>query len=126
MSGPLFLKGLLLAATVGFTVYAQIVLKWQVLQLGEVPSQWPDRLRWGFAFVFRPYVLSCFIAGFLSFVTWTAVLREMPLSRAYPFMGLSFILVAWLSSVFFDESLSVTKLVGTLLVVVGLVFASQG
>jgi len=126
MSKPLLVKALLLAATVGLTVYAQIVLKWQVMQLGTVPVEWPDRLPWGLAFVFRPFVLSCFTAGFLAFVTWTAVLREMALSRAYPFMGLSFILVAWLSAVFFNESLSATKLIGTLLVVIGLVFASQG
>ncbi|HUP22832.1 MAG TPA: EamA family transporter [Thermoanaerobaculia bacterium] len=119
-------NSLLLGATVGFTVYAQIVLKWQVMQLDPAPTQWPSRLRWAAAFVMRPFVLSCFTAGFLAFLTWTAVLRETQLSRVYPFMGLSFILVAWLSSLFFGESLSAAKLIGTLLVVVGLVLASQG
>jgi multidrug transporter EmrE-like cation transporter len=119
-------KILLLAATIGLTVVAQVVLKWQVGLLSPMPAEWADRLRWATAFVLRPWVLGCFTCGFLAFVTWSAVLREMPLSRAYPFMGLSFILVAWLSSVFFGEPLSLAKLLGTLLVVIGLVFASQG
>jgi uncharacterized membrane protein len=50
----------------------------------------------------------------------------MPLSQAYPFLGLSFLLVAWLSSILFDEALSTTRLLGTVLVVVGLVLASRG
>lgn len=117
---------LLLAATVGFTVYAQIVLKWRVTQLAAAPADLAPRLRWAIAFVTTPWVLTCFGSGLLAFVTWSAVLREAPLSRAYPFMGLSFILVAWLSSLFFGEELTVSKLLGTVLVAVGVVVASRG
>lgn len=117
---------LLLAATVAFTVYAQIVLKWRVTQLAAAPADLALRARWAVAFVTTPWVLTCFGSGLLAFVTWSAVLREAPLSRAYPFMGLSFILVAWLSSVFFGEELTVSKLLGTVLVAVGVVVASRG
>lgn len=117
---------LLLAATVAFTVYAQLMLKWQVTVLAPMPVDLASRLRWGMAFVANPWVLTCFSSGFFAFVTWSAVLREMPLSQAYPFMGLSFILVAWLSSVFFGEVLTLPRVLGTVLVVVGLVFASRG
>lgn len=120
------MRYLLLVATLAFTVYAQVVLKWQVMRLTAMPTDWWPRFRWATAFVIRPWVLTCFTAGFLAFACWSAVLREMPLSRAYPFMGLSFILVAWLSSLFFDEVLSLEKLFGTILVVIGLVFASRG
>lgn len=119
------MKYVFLTGTLLFTVYAQMILKWQVMQLSAMPIEWWPRVRWALAFVFRPWLLSCFTAGFLAFACWSAVLREMPLSRAYPFMGLSFILVAWLSSLFFAEVLSVRKLLGTVLVIIGLVFASQ-
>ena len=117
---------LLLAATVALTVYAQIVLKWRVTKLPAAPLDWLPRLRWAFTFVSTPWVMTCLASGLLAFATWSAVLRQAPLSRAYPFMGLSFILVAWLSSIFFGEELTVSKLLGTVLVVVGLAFASRG
>lgn len=117
---------LLLITTVVFSVWPQLVLKWQVTQLSPMPEPWLDRMGWGLAFVLRPWMLTCFASGFLAFVSWSAVLREIPLSRAYPFLGLSFILVVWLSAVFFGESLTVRKVAGTLLVVAGIALASQG
>jgi multidrug transporter EmrE-like cation transporter len=117
---------LLLAATLAFSVYPQIVLKWRVVQLPAMPVDRVARFSWGLAFVCNPWMLSCFASGFFAFVTWSAVLRKMPLSQAYPFLGLSFLLVAWLSSILFDEALSTTRLLGTVLVVVGLVLASRG
>lgn len=117
---------LLLAATIALTVYAQLMLKWQVTVLTPMPTDLTTRLRWGLTFVVNPWVLTCFSSGFLAFVTWSMVLREMPLSQAYPFMGLSFVFVAWLSSVFFGEVLTLPRVFGTVLVVVGLVFASRG
>lgn len=120
------IKYLFLTGTLVFTVVAQIILKWQVMQLSGMPTEVLARLKWGLVFLLRPWILFCFVCGFLAFVCWIAALREMPLSRAYPFMGISFILVAWLSSIFFGELLSPAKLLGTFLVIVGLIFASQG
>lgn len=117
---------LLLAGTISFTVYAQLMLKWRVGRLEPMPTGWPDRWRWLLTFGLDPWLLSCFLAGFLAFVCWVLVLKDMELSRAYPWIGLSFILVAWLSSVFFSEPLTWPKIVGTVLVVVGLAVGSQG
>ncbi len=119
-------KVFLLAATISFTVYAQLMLKWRVGRLEAMPETWPARLRWAVGFGLDPWLLSCFFAGFLAFACWVLVLRDMELSRAYPWIGLSFILVAWLSSVFFSEPLTWPKVIGTGLVVLGLAVGSQG
>jgi multidrug transporter EmrE-like cation transporter len=49
-----------------------------------------------------------------------AALSHLPLSRAYPVVGLSFLAVLLLSSIFFDETITVAKLAGVLLVIMGI------
>ncbi len=52
---------------------------------------------------------------------WIHLLRSVELSRAYPFMALSFVLVPIMSWWLFSEQLSASYLVGTLLIVGGIV-----
>ncbi len=52
---------------------------------------------------------------------WVFVLQSTPLSRAYPFFALSFVLVPLLSSLFLSESLTVMTMLGAGLIVTGLV-----
>ena len=54
-------------------------------------------------------------------VLWIVVLQDAPLSRAYPYMALSFVLVALASWMFFRESISAGQVAGLGLIVAGLV-----
>ena len=56
-------------------------------------------------------------------LAWIWLLKTTPLSRAYPYMALSFILVPLMSAVFYRESLSLQYLLGIALVVAGIVVA---
>jgi uncharacterized membrane protein len=56
-------------------------------------------------------------------LAWIWLLKTAPLSRAYPYMALSFILVPLMSALFYRESLSVQYLIGIGLVVAGIVVA---
>ena len=51
---------------------------------------------------------------------WISVLREMPLSRAYPFMAIGFILVPVAGHLFFAEALDARYFVGVILIIVGI------
>jgi multidrug transporter EmrE-like cation transporter len=55
-----------------------------------------------------------------------AALTKFPLSFAYPFMSLAFVLVTVLSSVCFYEAITIPKAVGLGLIVVGIIIGSQG
>ena len=65
-------------------------------------------------------------AGFLAFLCWMAALTKFELSYAYPFMSSSFLLVLILSAVFFHEALTLPKVIGVALVMVGIVVGSRG
>lgn len=74
----------------------------------------------------RALLLVC-VAGALyvaATLAWIWLLRTAPLSRAYPYMALSFVLVPLLSAFFFRESLSAQYVIGIVLVIAGIVVAT--
>ena len=58
-------------------------------------------------------------------LVWTWILGFVPLNRAYPFVGLSFIWTAMAGAVFFDERLSAGNVAGLALIVCGVVLATR-
>ncbi|TNE41891.1 MAG: transporter [Alphaproteobacteria bacterium] len=66
------------------------------------------------------YFLMALMLYGLATITWVYVLRHVPLSRAYLFMGLSFVFVPLLSYVFLKEPLSLRYLGGAACIVFGI------
>lgn len=58
-------------------------------------------------------------------VVWLAVLSRTDLSQAYPFVGLSFIITAVLGYWIFHEPISAGRLLGTTLVIAGVVLVAR-
>ncbi len=56
---------------------------------------------------------------------WILILQSIPLSRAYPFVALGFILVPAVSVFLFGESVNMTYVAGSALIILGLVFVVQ-
>jgi multidrug transporter EmrE-like cation transporter len=108
-------------ATLLLTVYGQLIVKWRVGEAGHFPANTSERISWLLGLVLDPWVISAFIGAFVAALSWMAALTKFELSRAYPFMALSFILVLFLSGVFFDEPVTGAKVAGIALITVGLV-----
>ena len=117
---------LYIAMTVIFTVYGQLVIKWQVSNAGVLPYAAGDKLLFLIKLLFNPWILSALFAAFLAALSWMAAMTKFDISHAYPFMSLSFILVLVLSGVFFNEPLTLLKFVGLALIVIGIIVGSQG
>ncbi|TLM63135.1 MAG: hypothetical protein FDZ69_12540 [Deltaproteobacteria bacterium] len=116
-----------LFATILFTVYGQIVIKWQAMHAGPLPAAPADKLIFLLRLVFlNPWVLSGFFSAFLASLTWMAVVTKLPLSHAYPFVSFSFVLVVLSGALFFHEPLTWPKILGMTLIVAGIVVGSQG
>jgi drug/metabolite transporter (DMT)-like permease len=112
-------------ATLLFTVFAQLVLKWQVNQVGSLPSDATEKLHVLFSLLLRPWVVTAFGAAFLAAMTWMAAMTKLKLSEAYPFMSLAFVAVMIFSSFLFGEELTANKVVGTAIVVLGLIVIAR-
>lgn len=116
---------LAIAATVALTVYGQLILRWQVAEAGLPPSDAAGRLGFVFALLFQPWVLSAVAATFIAGLAWMLALTRFELSFAYPWMGLNYLIVLLVGVAAFGEQLSVAKVVGTGLVVAGLIVLAR-
>ena len=56
---------------------------------------------------------------------WVRILMTVPLSRAYPFVALAFVLVPAAGYVFFHESVSLRYAAGTALIIAGVIVAAR-
>jgi len=114
-----------IALTILFTVYGQMVLKWQVALSGPLPSGSVEKVTFLLGLLLNPWVLSGFCAAFLASLAWMAAMTKFQLSYAYPFMSLNFVLVLGLSAWLFQEPVSMAKVAGIVLVVLGIILGSQ-
>jgi drug/metabolite transporter (DMT)-like permease len=112
--------------TILFTVYGQIVIKWQVNLAGAFPLSNVEKIQHIIKLLLNPWVVSGFACAFIAALTWMAAMTKFPLSYAYPFMSLAFIFVMFLSAIFFNESITLNKLLGLAFVVLGIIIGSKG
>lgn len=115
-----------IALTILFTVYGQIIIKWQAELAAPLPTGIVKKLAFLLKLSFNPWVLSGLFAAFLAALAWMAAMTRLPLSHAYPFVSLSFVLVLFSSYIFFHEPLTWPKIAGMVFIVVGIVIGSQG
>ena len=74
------------------------------------------------ASISNPYVAGGFAAYGIGAILWLQVLSRMDLSMAYPLVSIGFVLVAGLSWLVLGEPLSFGRVVGTVLIIAGVVF----
>ncbi|VTU17382.1 Undecaprenyl phosphate-aminoarabinose flippase subunit ArnF [Variovorax sp. PBL-H6] len=115
-----------IAATIGFTVYGQLILKWRVGFHGHLPAELADKVRYIFGVLFDPWVVSGLTAAFLASLTWIAAMTKFQLSHAYPFMSLNFVIVLALSAWLLNEPVTLAKVFGVAMIVIGTVAIARG
>lgn len=71
-------------------------------------------------------VIVGFAMAFIAAVVWMFALSKLPLSHAYPFLATSFVLVAIAGHFIFHEQLTVVKIVGLILIMIGIVISARG
>ena len=112
--------------TVVFTVYGQLILKWRIGFYGELPPTYFEKFMFIFHLLIDPFILSGLISAFIAALFWMAAMTKFDLSHAYPFMAINFVLVLILSGLLFNEAITMLKVIGISLVVIGIFVGSQG
>lgn len=72
------------------------------------------------ALAFNPILLAALALYGLGTIIWIYVLKSVPLTIAYSFMGLTFCFVPVLAQIFFGEPLNLRYAVGAMLIIAGL------
>ncbi len=113
-------------ATVVFTIYSQLIMRWQVSQAGALPGDLSGKLNFVGHLFLNPWVLSSILATLLAGISWMLAMSRFEISYAYPWIGLNFVLMLLFGVLLFGESMSVAKVIGTMLVVAGIVVMARG
>jgi len=108
-------------ATLFFTVYGQLILKWRITKLSfSLPdTAIIDKIIALLRLVFDPFILSGFISAFVASLFWMAAMTKFEITEAYPFMSLApaivFVLGVWL----LGETFTIGKVIGLVLIIIG-------
>lgn len=117
---------LLIAPTVFFAVYGQLITKWRVQHLANGVA--PDASIWIRAahYLADPYVLSTYLAAIAGSIAWLLVVERAPVAVAFPiYVGSTVLLVAVAGIVLFDEAITPSRLIGMALIVAGVGIGSR-
>ena len=108
------------------TVYGQVIIKWRVRRAGSLPFDFSSKVFFLTRLLIDPWVISGMLVAFLAGVSWLTAMTKFELSYAYPFMSLAFVLVLILSAILFHEAVTLPKVLGLLLIGMGIIVASRG
>ena len=67
----------------------------------------------------NPYVIFSLFCTGVAGLAWILVIKKMPLGKAYPFISLNYVIISLISTLFFDEVLSMTAIAGIGLIMCG-------
>jgi multidrug transporter EmrE-like cation transporter len=116
---------LILAISLG--VVSQLIIKWQMSAFSfDDYETWQDKFILAFSMLLNPYIMISLVLTLLAGVTWMIAMTKFEISYAYPFTLLGLVLVTIFSVVFFGESISQYKIVGIVLIMLGIVVISKG
>ncbi len=107
--------------------FGALAIKSTLNKLGEIKLVSIKSIFFYFVELFKsPLGLIGFFAIFLSAFTWMAALSRMEISLAYPAaVALNFMVVVILGLILFGETFTLTKIVGIILVFIGVFFLSR-
>lgn len=114
---------LYILGTLIFTVYGQLVLKWRLSVLGFVlpNTNLMDKLISLLRVIFDPFILSGFVSAFIASLFWMAAMSKFDITYAYPFMSLAPAFVFLLGVLVLGEVFTFGKLLGLVLIMLGIV-----
>ncbi|MBS0254786.1 MAG: small multi-drug resistant family protein [Proteobacteria bacterium] len=110
---------LIILASVAMSACAQLLLKLGVA--AAKAAGWQG----GPSVLFNPMVFAGFALYGLGAVLWLYVLARLPLSAAYPFVGIGFIFTMLLGVTVLGESLGALRIAGTLAIALGCVLVAR-
>lgn len=115
-----------IVSTIFFTVYSQLIMRWQVSSAGSLPSDYSDKFKFIFSLLINPWVISGIFSTFLAGVSWMLAMTKFDISYAFPFVSLNYVIILFAGVVIYHEPINLMKIIGSLIVVIGIVVLSKG
>ncbi|RLG11442.1 transporter [Candidatus Pacearchaeota archaeon] len=110
----------LLFVCVIFAIVGQLFMKKGMVNTGEINIRELFSLKL-LSVLFEKYVFIGLVAYVIGTMLWLVVLSKADLSYAYPILATSYIFIAILSWRFFGEFLSLYRMLGIMLIMIGVI-----
>lgn len=110
----LLMTGVLLNAA------AQLLLKKGMTTIGYFNFSWDNFLPIAQQVAINPYIMLGIVSYIFSLLAWLLVLSRLPVSYAYPMLSVGYIVVAIVGYYIFQEPLTAQRILGILIIVVGI------
>lgn len=118
---------LLILFSISIAVAGQILLKIGINRIGIVNFSNLDALKQLFFGVIKsPLVISGLFLYVISAAIWLVVLSAVDLSFAYPFIGLTYVMVLVLSRFILKEDVNLIRWAGAIIITIGVIVISRG
>jgi multidrug transporter EmrE-like cation transporter len=118
---------LLILLSIGIAVGGQILLKIGMNKIGPIDISSASSLGHLFTGIIKsPTVLVGLFLYVISAALWLIIISAVDLSFAYPFIGLTYVLVLLVSKFILKEDVNPIRWIGTAIITVGVIVISRG
>lgn len=115
----------LILFTVLTNFVSQILLKKGMTSIAQFDISVDGLVKSGSAIVFNPFVFFGLVVMVISMASHLVVLSRVDISFAYPFLGLSFVLITLYGAMVLSEPLNLWKIAGVGFIVLGVSLVAQ-
>ncbi len=117
---------LAILVSVFLAVVGQMLLKMGMLRIGKFSFNISTLVSQYMKIFLNPFVIAGLVGFFISMLIWLYVLSRMELSLAYPFVALNYVLILFGSYFLFKETITPLKIVGVVVIIVGVYLVARG
>jgi len=113
--------------SISFAVVSQLIIKWKMSSFSyNAYETWQEKYTLAFSMLLNPYIILSLFLTLLAGVTWMIAMTKFEISYAYPFTILGLVFVTIFSILFLGENINIYKIIGIMLVLLGIFIISRG
>ncbi len=112
--------------SVFLAVVGQLLLKMGMLRVGKFSVNVSTLVHQYIKILLNPFVIAGLVGFFISMLIWLYVLSRLELSLAYPFVALNYVLILFGSYFLFRETITVYKMIGVVVIIIGVYLIARG
>lgn len=114
-----------IVTSVFLSALAQIALKTGMMKYKLVTENAETLVQKSWLIATNIYVLAGLCLYVLGMLVWLAVLTNIDVSKAYPFVGLGFIFTMVLAYFILGEQISLIRIIGVIQIIIGVMLVSR-
>lgn len=114
---------ILVLVSIVLSSFGQVTMKYGTMQLTQLINI--NVFQKLLVYFTNIYIVLGFVLYALSAFIWIFAISKLPLSIAYPLVGISYVIVMVLSYFMFKEPITLTKVIGVLLIISGVIVIAR-